>query len=119
MAADPSGTRTASRPACREVAAHVTTVLRSVTSRWMPQCRVCADRGDLDADPEFGRDGAGDDGVADASADRARLAGDHRLVDLAVPCTMRPSAGTLPPGRTITTSPTCNSAGATVSVPLA
>ena len=35
---------------------------------------------------------------------------------LAEPCTIRPSAGTRPPGRTTTTSPTCSSAGATVTV---
>ena len=35
---------------------------------------------------------------------------------LAEPCTMRPSAGTRPPGRTTTTSPTLRSAGATVTV---
>src|SRR5699024_5676894 len=36
---------------------------------------------------------------------------------LAVPWTTTPSAGTLPPGRMITTSPTPRSPGATVSVP--
>ena len=35
---------------------------------------------------------------------------------LAEPCTIRPSAGTRPPGRTTTTSPTSRSAGATVTV---
>ncbi len=36
---------------------------------------------------------------------------------LAVPDRIRPSAGILPPGRTITTSPSRNADGATVSVP--
>ncbi len=35
---------------------------------------------------------------------------------LAEPCTIRPSAGIRPPGRTTTTSPTCKSEGATVTV---
>jgi len=44
--------------------------------------RVVAGRGDLDAQPRIGRDRAGGDGVADAAGDGARLAGDHRLVDV-------------------------------------
>ena len=80
----------------------------SLTNRWMPGQRgVRADGGDLDPESGISRDGARHDRVAHTAADRAGLAGDHRLVDLgAEPATIVPSAGMLPPGRTTATSPT-------------
>ena len=43
---------------------------------------VVTDRGDLDSDRGVGGDGAGHDPIACPLGDRARLTGDHRLVDL-------------------------------------
>ena len=77
---------------------------------------VVAHRGDLDANPES---------VATVPATTAspssrveRCCDSPVIIDssmLAAPDTTRPSAGTRPPGRTTTTSPTRRSAGATVT----
>ena len=77
---------------------------------------VVADGGDRDAKPGVGGDGARDDVVARRPGAPARDS--PVTIDSSTsadPSTISPSAGTLPPGRTTTTSPTRSSDGATVS----
>src|SRR5262249_34195067 len=79
---------------------------------------VGAERGGGVAERAGAVDRAADDAIADVLRDRHRLAGQHRLVDVLVPETMRPSVGMRSPGRTTIVSPvwTC-STGTSTSVP--